>query len=188
MKNKTNTFNLCCGALMTAMICIMTMVIQIPIPIGYVHLGDAFILLAALLLNRREAMLAAGLGSALADFLTGYVQWSVPTFFIKTIIALIAGYFFYNNESKNNESKEENHIRGNARIFGIRHFLGAVLSMAWMVVGYVFFGSILYGSVVTGIASAPGLIAKAVVNIAVYYLLAGLLEKAHVRRFIEVQQ
>ena len=47
MKQKVNTFSLCCGALLTALVCIMTIVIQIPIPLGYAHLGDAFILLGA---------------------------------------------------------------------------------------------------------------------------------------------
>ena len=38
--------------------------------------------------------------------------------------------------------------------------------------GYVFFGGILYGSAAAGIASAPGLLLKSVVNLAVYLFVA----------------
>ena len=93
MKYTSNTFSLCCGALLTALICILTMVIQIPIPLGYAHLGDAAILLGATYFGRREAVWASGLGSCLADLLTGFTQWVIPTFFIKVIIALIASGF-----------------------------------------------------------------------------------------------
>lgn len=80
MKYTSNTFSLCCGALLTALICIMTMVIQIPIPLGYAHLGDAAILLGVTYFGRREAVWASGLGSCLTDLLTGFTQWVIPTF------------------------------------------------------------------------------------------------------------
>ena len=132
MKQKVNTFSLCCGALLTALICIMTMVIQIPIPLGYAHLGDAAILLGAAYFGRREAVWASGLGSSLTDLLTGFTQWVIPTFLIKVIIVLIAGHLMFDKN-------------GSFRLFHWRTFLAAILSMAWMVIGYTAVGSILYG-------------------------------------------
>lgn len=165
------TFQLCSGALMTAVICMMTMIIQIPIPLGYAHLGDAFILLTVAFLGRKESIWASALGSSLADLLTGYTQWVLPTFFIKAIIALIAGFLMFDRD-------------GNFRLFSLRNAAACLLSMAWMVAGYVAFGSLLYGSPAAGFASAPGLTMKAILNIGVYFVMAGLLEKAHVRQFI----
>ena len=152
MKYTSNTFSLCCGALLTALICIMTMVIQIPIPLGYAHLGDAAILLGVTYFGRREAVWASGLGSCLTDLLTGFTQWVIPTFFIK--------------------------------LFHWRSFLAAGVSMAWMVAGYTAMGSVLYGNLPAGLASSPGLIVEGIVNIAVYFVVAAVLEKAHVRRLI----
>lgn len=172
MKQKVNTFSLCCGALLTALVCIMTMVIQIPIPLGYAHLGDAFILLGAAYFGRREAVWASGLGSSLADFLTGFTQWVIPTFLIKVIIVLIAGHLMFDKN-------------GSFRLFHWRTLLAASLSMAWMVIGYM--GSILYGSFAAGLASAPGLILEGVVNIVAYYAIAAALEKVHVRRLLHAQ-
>ena len=53
--------------LMTALVFIATFVPHIPIPLGYAHLGDAVIFLLALLVPRRPALIAACLGSALAE-------------------------------------------------------------------------------------------------------------------------
>lgn len=172
MKRKHNTFSFCCGALLTALVCIMTMVIQIPIPLGYAHLGDAAILLGAAYFGRREAVWASGLGSSLADFLTGFTQWVIPTFLIKVIIVLIAGHLMFDKN-------------GSFRLFHWRTFLAAILSMAWMVIGYTAVGSILYGSFAAGLASSPGLITEGVVNIAVYFAAAAVLEKAHIRQLIQ---
>ena len=168
------TFSLCCGALMAAVVCVMTMVIQIPIPLGYAHLGDAFILLTVAFLGRREGVWAGGLGSAMADLLTGYTQWVIPTFIIKALLAWIAGTLMFEKD-------------GGFRMFSVRNALAAVASMAWMVIGYVVAGAFLYGSMAAGLASGPGLIVKSIFNIAVYFVVAGILEKAHVRRLIAAQ-
>lgn len=174
MNKKMTTFSLCCGALMAAVVCVMTMVIQIPIPLGYAHLGDAFILLTVAFLGRREGVWAGGLGSAMADLLTGYTQWVIPTFIIKALLAWIAGTLMFEKD-------------GSFRLFSVRNALAAVVSMAWMVIGYVVAGGFLYGSMAAGLASGPGLIVKSILNIAVYFVVAGILEKAHVRRLITAQ-
>ena len=74
---------------------------------------------------------------------------------------------------------------GSFRLFHWRTFLAAILSMAWMVIGYTAVGSILYGSFAAGLASSPGLITEGVVNIAVYFAAAAVLEKAHIRQPIQ---
>ena len=76
---------------------------------------------------------------------------------------------------------------GSFRLFHWRTFLAAILSMAWMVIGYTAVGSILYGSPAAGLASAPGLILEGVVNIVAYYAIAAALEKVHVRRLLHAQ-
>ena len=44
---------------------------------------------------------------------------------------------------------------------------------------------LLYGSFAAGLASSPGLITEGVVNIAVYFAAAAVLEKAHIRQLIQ---
>ena len=67
------------NALAIALVCVSTMVIQIPIPLGYMHLGNCCILLVSVYFGNMTGMLAGGIGSCLADLLSGYTQWIIPT-------------------------------------------------------------------------------------------------------------
>ena len=79
------------SAMMAALVCAATMAIQIPSPTnGYVNLGDCFVLLCGFILNPWSAFAAAGIGSALADLLSGYPHYAVATFLIKGCVALCA--------------------------------------------------------------------------------------------------
>ena len=80
------------AALFTALCCVATMAIQIPIPAtnGYINLGDGAVLLGAFLLGPMYGALAGGLGSAMADLLLGYAAYAPGTFVIKAAMALSA--------------------------------------------------------------------------------------------------
>lgn len=78
-------------ALMSALVCLATYSLKIPTPNGYTHLGDSLIFLSVLILGWKRGSLAGGIGASLADFLGGYMQWVLPTFFIKLIMGIILG-------------------------------------------------------------------------------------------------
>ncbi|MCI6926921.1 MULTISPECIES: ECF transporter S component [Butyricicoccus] len=166
--NKFSARFLCMTAVMAALICVMTMVVQIPIPLGYAHLGDAFILLTVLFVGKRSGIWAGGIGSALADLLTGFTGWVIPTFIIKSLMALFVGKIAYNKD-------------GTCTLFSARALIACVVGMVWMVVGYTVAGAILYGGIAQGLASTPGLAVKGVLNLAVCYGVGALFEKAKVR-------
>lgn len=92
----TSTFKIVLTALFAALICVATMLIQIPIPAtgGYANLGDGVILIAAFLLHPLYAVIAAGLGSMLADLLAGYASYALGTLVIKALVALIAALIY----------------------------------------------------------------------------------------------
>jgi uncharacterized membrane protein len=78
-----------CG-MMAAVIFVATWLFKVPMPLaGYIHLGDGFILIAAVLLGW-PAVLAAAVGSMLADLLAGYSIYMLPTFIIKGAVAAVA--------------------------------------------------------------------------------------------------
>ena len=96
------------AALMTALACVTTMIIKIPSPLkGYINLGDCIVLLSGWLLSPVWGFFAAGLGSALADVLSGYVIYGPATFLIKGLMALVAfyGYKLFKNKCSNLASK-----------------------------------------------------------------------------------
>lgn len=76
--------------IMAALITLMTAYIfHIPIGVngGYIHLGDAFIYLAAVLLPGPYALAAAAIGGGMADLLTA-PMWAPATIIIKMLITL----------------------------------------------------------------------------------------------------
>ena len=92
MATNNKTKKMVMAALMAAMCCIATMVIRIPsVTGGYIHLGDGLVLLSGILLGPFHGCLAAGVGSMLADLLSGYPQYAVATLLIKGIAAITGG-------------------------------------------------------------------------------------------------
>lgn len=55
---------------------------------GYIHLGDCFIYLSACLLPFPYGIIAGAIGGALADVISGFAIWSIPTAIIKALVAL----------------------------------------------------------------------------------------------------
>ena len=88
MKSST-TKKLVLTALLMALTVVATMFIRIPLPMGYVNLGDAFVLLSVFMLGPIYGTIAAGVGSTLADLL-GYPTYAPGTLIIKTVMALVA--------------------------------------------------------------------------------------------------
>ena len=73
------------AALFAALACVATMSIKIPTPgtSGYIHPGDAIVILAGVVLGPAWGFLAGGIGSAMADLLGGYFVYVPITFVIK---------------------------------------------------------------------------------------------------------
>ncbi len=96
--------SLASSALFTAIICVATFIVKIPSPAtnGYFNLGDCFVILSGLLLSPIYGALAAGLGSALADILSGYVQYVPATFIIKALMAFSVYFVFKAFRGKKN--------------------------------------------------------------------------------------
>lgn len=91
MKQSNRAMQLALSAMFAALIFVATSFFKLPVSItqGYIHLGDGFILLAAMLLGQ-PAIIAAALGSALADLMGGYTMYILPTFLIKGAVAAVA--------------------------------------------------------------------------------------------------
>jgi len=81
-------------SILAALVTIATILFQIPTPAtkGYINLGDTFIFVGAILLGKRSGFLIGGIGSALADILSGYAHWAPFTLIIKGLEGYIAGF------------------------------------------------------------------------------------------------
>ena len=111
-------------ALMAAIVCVVTSTIKLPTQIGYTHLGDSMVFLAAILLGKKKGFISAALGMFLADVLGGYFVWAGFSFVIKGLMAYITGYFAYK------DAKEGKDIKKN--------IIGCIVASIWMVIAYYF--------------------------------------------------
>lgn len=157
------TKDLCLTALFTAIVFVMTFVPKIPIPLGYAHLGDAAVLLAVVLLGKKQGAIAGAAGSALADLIGGFAIWIVPTLVIKYIMAWIFGIIYQNHHNK--------------FVINSGNLTAVFLGLVWMVAAYTIFGAILYDSIEAGLSSTPGLALKALLNAIIFLILVKPLQK-----------
>ena len=117
------------AALLAALVCVATMVVQIPSPVqGYVNLGDCFVLLSGWLLGPWYGFAAGGIGSMLADIFLGYAHYAPGTLVIKGGVALVAALMY-----------EKMGRTATSRI------AGGVVSEIIMVLGYFGYASLLLG-------------------------------------------
>lgn len=96
MKKTIKTSDITITALFAAIICVTTFMIKIPVPAtqGYIHFGDAFVILAGLFPGMGLGMLSAGIGSGLADLFSGYPVYSPVSFGVKALCAIIVSLIY----------------------------------------------------------------------------------------------
>ena len=86
--SKYNVKLIAITAMCAALITVTTAFIKIPSPLGYSHAGDSMIYLAASILPGPFGIIASSIGGALADLISGYPHWAIPTAIIKAVNAV----------------------------------------------------------------------------------------------------
>ena len=141
--------------LMLALTTVATMFLKIPVGAGYIHLGDVLVLLAARLLPRRNALLSAGIGAALADLLGGFAAWAPFTLVVKAGMVLLV------------DALPPEGGKG-------RRYAGLILAGVWTVVGYYLAEGLLYANWVAPLIGVP----FNALQVAVGAVLSGLLYRS----------
>lgn len=151
-------------ALFMALTCIATMIIKLPTPGtgGYVHLGDAFVILSGILLGPLYGAVAGGIGSALSDLLGGYFIYVPITLVVKALMAAGAGLIYHR-------------FTQNIHKPFIKCILCGIYATILVAAGYLFFESFMYGS--AALASVPANIGQGVTGLIISSLLLPILHK-----------
>lgn len=115
--------------------------IAIPVPIthGYVNLGDCMVILSGIVLGPMYGFLAAGIGSALADIIAGFILYSPATFFIKGLMALVV--YLISGHSKKG-------------LTVIKLTAAVIIAEIIMILGYFLFELCIYGG--SSVSNIPG--------------------------------
>ena len=140
---KATTKRIVMTALLAALVCGATMSIRIPTTStgGYIHPGDALVILSGVILGPVYGFLAAGIGSAFADLLGGYFIYVPITLFIKGFIALFTGLVYQK-------------MQKSAATRYIAVTIGGIIDVIFVAFGYFFCESFMYG-VAGAAASIP---------------------------------
>ncbi len=165
-----SAFRIASLAILIAVTTIFTYAIRIPTAPtrGYLNFGDVAVFFTAITFGPFSALVAGGLGTALADIISGYTQWAPITFFAHGIQGFVVGLIIFTRK----KNSEDHHI-GITRL--ILAFLGATFIMAgtYFVTGGFMYG---FGAAATEI---PGNILQNVAGILIGYPLALAVRKAY---------
>ncbi len=176
MNTSSKTSSVVMTALMIAVITVSIMFIKFPIPLtqGYVHLGDAMIFIAVLVLGWKNGAIAAGVGAALGDILGGFAMWAPWTFVIKGVMAVILGLMI------GYALKKKWIMVGKMPLGAI---VGMIVSGVVMVIGYFFAEGIMYHSWEVAALGIPWNVGQFVVGLIIAWIVTVALLKTPARKF-----
>jgi uncharacterized membrane protein len=128
-----STLDIVLTAVFAALTTVATVVIAVPIPMtgGYLNFGDAMVMVSGMLLGPMGGLLAGGIGSAMGDVALGYVHFAPITFVVKGLEGLVVGVF---------SARASRMMR-----ITLTDTVGLVLAAGVMMLGYMFFETILFG-------------------------------------------
>ncbi len=169
MTNK-RTLRIVFTGLFAALVCVSTYVLHIPAGNGYIHLGDAFIYLGATILPFPYLFLAGAIGGSLADLLSGYAIYAIPTFIVKSLNSFCF-YFAFKNRTK---------------IITSRTVSAAIASSAVTIIGYYFVAVILFGGFGAQLATLPGNAIQAGGSFIVFLVIGYAFDKAGITKRINL--
>lgn len=161
---KTMTFT----GMFAALIFLTTFVLKIPTGFngGYIHVGDALIYLAAVMLPKPFAMAAAAIGAGFSDLATpGAMAWIPATVIIKPLCCLP-----FTSET--------------GELLCKRNVLGTVFSAVVTIVGYGIAAAIMTGSVAVAVAEAPAQLVQSTASAICFIVVAAALQKANLKNII----
>jgi uncharacterized membrane protein len=127
-----NSLALSMIGLFGAFTCVVTMVIAFPIPAtnGFINIGDAVVMITALIFGPIIGGIAGGVGSSLADLFLGYAIYAPATLVIKGLEGFFVGLI----------ANPKKKYRWN-----YRDFIGVIVGGFIMIIGYFFYEVMIFG-------------------------------------------
>lgn len=147
-------------ALFAALCTVCTAFVSIPMlgTGGYIHFGDAIILLASSVLPPMFSMFVGAVGGALADVIVGAPVWAIYTFVIKALVSLCI------------TNKKDT-------MLNLRNILGLLVSFVVTIGGYYVAEALIYGNWVSPVLSMVGNLIQCAGSAIIFVLFSLSLDK-----------
>ncbi|MGL4569616.1 MAG: TIGR04002 family protein [Clostridium sp.] len=152
-------------SLFIAIIVLMTTyILHIPTGVngGYIHLGDIFVYLAAVLLPVKYAIIAAAIGGGLSDFMSGAVIWILPTMIIKPLMVIS----FTNKSNK---------------IICKRNIIATLIAVIITYVGYSLANGVMVGNLLVGFSISVVDIIQGISSGIIFVIVGYALDKINIK-------
>lgn len=157
----SKTRQLVINALFIALTLVVTMFIQIRLPLmgngGLIHLGNVPLFIAAFVYGKKTGAIAGALGMGLFDVIMGWGLWAPFTFIIVGAMGFLAGLIAEKVPGKR------------VVVYSLAVFVALIIK----IVGYYFTEVILYGNWIQPLGSIPGNIMQVVLAGIIVVPLAG---------------
>lgn len=164
---KLNAKNIAFLAIFTALIMLATWLIHIPSGIGYINFGDTFIFVAAVFFGPIFGLICGGVGSALADVLSGFAAYAPATLIIKGAEGLICAILF------------KILLKTRLNVY-IASCISMAIAALIMVAGYFLTNGIFFGTFRTALVEGvPGDCIQALVSVTAGMVIAFSLSKSN---------
>jgi len=144
---------ICISAMFAALVFVATFLVKVPLPVGYVHIGDGIVFLASALLPLPYAMVASAVGVGLADLCAGYAIY-IP---ITVIIRILTVLFFSRKK----------------QMLSWHNIIALAAAIVLCAVGYWAFEAIfVYESGIAALAGLPFNIAQSALGAIIYIVVS----------------
>jgi uncharacterized membrane protein len=170
--------NMVLAAMFAALIFLGTFIIRIPITAtnGYIHFGDGFIYITAIVLPFPFAAAAGAIGGFLADMLAGYMAYAPWTAIIKALMGAAVGLLLRHNRFIKRIGGEKN--EGESGITGLgAAFLATLIAGIINVGGYFIVECFMY-TPAGAIVGVPMNCLQSAFGIVVFFVLAPAFSRA----------
>ncbi|HHW31985.1 MAG TPA: ECF transporter S component [Clostridiaceae bacterium] len=164
--------------MMIALVFLATYFTKIPIPAtqGYFNLGDTIILVTAILLGAKSGLLVGAIGSLIADIAGGYYLFAPLTFIVKGLEGYVAGKIAFHKDCEKVEEFR--------KVFAV--IIGAVAMASGYFIGEAYFLGLFDSTfgLTAAVAELPLNLIQGGISAVVGYVLASILEKTGVSKYI----
>ncbi len=165
MQANRNALKVAVIAVLTAVVVVFTMIVRIPTAKGYLNLCDVAIMFIAFTFGPWSAFIAAGLGTALADLISGYAQWAPISFVVHGLEGLLVALIVMK--------------KGDEPVSIFRKALAAVVCVATVSLGYFALSALFISTVSVAAAELPGNIAQSAVGFALGLAVSAAVKRAY---------
>ena len=165
MQQNKNALKVAMVAVLTAVVVVFTLVVRVPTAKGYLNLCDVAICFIAFTFGPWSAFIAAGLGTALADLISGYAQWAPISFVVHGVEGLLIALIVKQ--------------KGNEAVSLARKLLAGLVCIATVSIGYFALSALFISTVSVAAAEIPGNIAQSGVGFVLGLGVSTAVKKAY---------